>query len=452
MAIPDSKRREVAVTIGSFIVLLATTIPVTRMLGRGWDVQGFTYTFVHSLVDAAGVDIDVAVIIPAGIAFTWLIMFSLDTTKRVQALLTWVIAVPLFLGALYLQGKWFSTVSWIERGYWFIPAVLIGGAVGSYSRVIESRYKLFPMAARGLYGLTAIATVALFIDLLINGTVELPSTVLYLVASVSFLFVLNQFTQYKDDREVTLVSSDPAVETDVLAGLFGTARNRFDGISLVNPESLNSAISVENEFVDTPVGFQYRHPDRWIFAPLITVHTRGFRLSDIDDNKDEIIRRIQSESNATVRIRRFLKRHCLSMFPKFVRSGVVNVTDRYPTPTERLLTLMSERDVIMLAASYDELRDEEGNPTDIAAQFAQICRWYRGPTGTEVLVTITNGEHAVEDYKNEEMKSTVLGSQEVRDFVRSRAEIGDCSVVRLTNKRQTEPIELEGAEDILLGM
>ena len=162
-ALAGDRRRDAAFLLASVAVILVTAWPLSGMVMAAWETEGAVYTLVHSVFRATGWNINLVVVVPAGVVLGWLLLFGLDQSKRIQAGILAVAAVP-FAAALWARGVWF--VPWLSLSPFLLLGLLVGLLSGSIDKILFGlRRREFPLAVRALYVTTLAALVVGFVDL-----------------------------------------------------------------------------------------------------------------------------------------------------------------------------------------------------------------------------------------------------------------------------------------------
>jgi hypothetical protein len=384
MASETSRRRGVLAVVGYVVVILATTPVVTRMLGTAWDDRGIAYRQVVAVTEAAGVNIDLAVIVPAGTMLVLLVLFALDEYKRIQAVLL-VLGCGGFLVTLSRMGKWVQTVAW-ARFWW---GLVLGGVVGLgglYGAKLPSRGRReFPAAARWIHRIVALVVVVGLFEyhLTYQGGLGLQPRNYYLSvpASLLLLIAVAEFVRYSNREDIVIIGGDDAAEASFLGGMFAEARDRFSGVPLRTDgeregavflnAAANAAEATSIPDRDQVEQVKFKFTSDSFFSRQIVVTANRY---DPPTDRDVDVLRDQITADGTgARVKRFLQRRLAVLVPRPVRRMARSESDRM---TDRL----ESADTILLVAPMsdfvNERRIEDDEDDDWTALLADTVPHY----------------------------------------------------------------------------
>jgi len=231
-----------------FGLIIVLAVPVTGMIGRGWQ----NATLVESLVRMGkyvGMDLPQFSLVALGLYMAFLTLMTIDQKKRVQAVLLWI-ATLLTLAGLAIMSVFLPNVSPIQNSPWLLGGFIIGIALGGGEQLMDiadGHVIEFRRASRGVYYLIATATVVMFLELhleypdflvtsstlqivipqqfffRINGAGIVPD----LLTSGVFLFVINQFIKYDADHDFFILGPRESGKSLFLIGAYLEAMDRL---------------------------------------------------------------------------------------------------------------------------------------------------------------------------------------------------------------------------------
>jgi len=219
------ERREWAVVALSAALILALTPVVVSMMVEAWETDGFVWQTAASLTVDRGYDIGLVVALPAGLALGWILLFVLDESKKVQAVIVPAFAV-VFAGVVWSRGLWFGdTVDWsanaVPLAVSFVAGVVTGGGAGYLSH----GRRRFERAGWLLYLAVTAAAVTALVQLAVEGELGLVEGVADGGATAALLFVLSVFVEYENERDVSIVATSEKPRATVVGGLCKTIRD-----------------------------------------------------------------------------------------------------------------------------------------------------------------------------------------------------------------------------------
>lgn len=216
-----------------------TAQPVTRMLAEAWRLQtGFVRGTTMLVLSTVGATLADAIAFTTGLVVVWALLFVVDSSKKVQGGIFLVLGLPTFYFTLNRFGLW--TITWTS----VLPALVLGILAGLVTGLYQNRFEVergvprvreFPTAARGLYGLVAVAAIIGFLQLHIVAGVT-ASAVVDLFATGVLILLLAVFTAYRDDLTVTVVSPDETEEANVVGGIYQATREKFGAKALATDQ------------------------------------------------------------------------------------------------------------------------------------------------------------------------------------------------------------------------
>jgi len=464
----DSLLTERRLVVASVVVTLVTIVPVTRMLGEAWDEQELVFNLVWLVTTTLGVDIDVAVVFPAGLVVGWLLLFGLDDYKRVQGVIL-LAAVPVGVVTLAGMNKWVGTVSWLALTPFLLGGVVVAGGAGVLSGQQDKKTgrREFPLAPRMLYATAVVATVVGLVERhlrydspvvvdratgavtggpLGSVGVVVDGLAVDLVASVAFLVVLSWFVQYDNRSDVLVVRPDEGdgrlAETRFLAATMQVAWREYDAVPLEGGSKFNvdaQTVASEADVVEvdgsrpSTVSFRFTQPG--LLSRRTVIESNSYSPPTARD-VDRIEARIDRASGPLGTVRSLLFRPLSLLVPAGLRGLVASDPARFVNRVANADTL------VLLAPVPDRLNQyalEEGETSFAAVlrdepayieRYNDLCKAYRGHPRTDVFVVATGANSVAGFYEQTTERLPRLDSDHFAGFVGQKVlGIGGCDVV-----------------------
>ena len=412
---------DVLLLVGSTIAVVATVTPLTGMLVRAWTAEGFGHTVVWAVVDATPLTLESAVVLPLGIAAGLLAVFALDRTKLVQALLLVAAAGPL-LATVWYNGLWFGgRIDWIANAPWGVAGLLVGALVGTADKALAALTdrdalgvgrREFPLAAGALFAAAVGFAVVGFLDATLSGTASAATTAVDLAVSVAFVGFVAFLIQYRDRRDVAVLSPNRSAETLVVCGLFAHVDDRYRtvvsaGEAELNRLSSNLAAGRTVPAATDEIAFNV-HAGGW-FDNWTSVSASGYANRHLLD--EQVARAAESTDGGRA-----------SLLAHRFRRAVTRETPL--TFVDQLLTF----DVVLLVVPLDqdptrrafdpEVDDDEVGTAAFLDRYRRFVEATRGRDPT-VVVVATGGETAL-TYFESAYGGTTIDSPELRNEVAHR--------------------------------
>jgi hypothetical protein len=299
-ALGERKREtlELGIALG---VLLATAPTLVRAGSVGWE-QGLLYAISSTLASVLPGNIDVPVVIIAGLISGWLVLFALDSTKRIQTLLL----VPVVGLVFVFLGRFDHVVDAIERTVVpYAGAVVItvlGTGLTTYRLRLRKtirhqkpldfvRLVQFPAATFWMYALmTAVILVVTLQYPFVVRTPPAPSPAVVVISGVLSIVSLGIFVKYTDEKDITFAVPEGATGRETLVYVFGglyfVAKGKYSGTPLdeQSRDNLDSTINDPTEMMergfDDVVGFRYLPDD--ILRRRVLLRSRNLTTGEID--------------------------------------------------------------------------------------------------------------------------------------------------------------------------
>lgn len=413
---------DVLLLVGSTVAVVATVTPLTDMLVRAWTAEGFGHAVVWSVVDATPLTLESAVVLPLGVAAGLLAVFALDRTKLVQALLLVAAAGPL-LATVWYSGLWFGgRIDWLANAPWGIAGLLVGALIGTADKTVAAftdrdalgvGRREFPLAAGVLFAAAVGFAVVGFLDATLSGTAAAVTIAVDLAVSVAFVGFVGFLIQYRDRRDVAVLSPNRSAETLVVCGLFAHVDDRYRtvvsaGEADLNRLSANLAAGQTVAATGDEITFNV-HGGGW-FDNWTSVSTSGYANRHLLD--EQVAQAAESTEDGgrgsllVHRVRRALTRETPLTF------------------VDQLLTF----DVVLLAVPLDQesvrrafdpdVADDDVEPVAFLDRYRRFIEATRGRDPT-VVVVATGGETAL-SYFESEYGGTTIDSPELRNEVAHR--------------------------------
>lgn len=404
----NKRRADVAIILLSFVALAISARVVTVGINQLWGAERLFYALANYTAEPFDGNRDIPVLLFIGALFGWLLLFLVDGTKRIQALLIVVIgtlSVGVFLSE---TGRILDAIG--RHPSSFVIGTAFGLVTGAASArlygvktpesmgLMESLTWLqFDNAAAAFrHGISLIVIVATVDYILFAPPVSAGG---YAVSSLVLMVALSVFVQYDYQRNVVAIS--PPDDDDsrkyhpyVYGGLYHEAYNAYHGFTikgggvLVQAQRASSLSSLLKEF-NQMVAFGFASGIRTskangvaqlgakILPRTVRLESRGVTTTDLPSIISE--RSInQAVLLLKLSVRRIL-RHIVTLVPSIVRD---QLPDRGFTKTDRL----DRADVILLIGPT--LDEDEPLPAG-AEVFDHICARYSSDPTTEVVLTTT---------------------------------------------------------------
>lgn len=233
--------RELRLALVGLVFVAAVTSRVALAMNAAWRADGVGRAVALGAVEVLPL-VNEAVLLPAGLVGTWLLLFGLDRSKRLQTPLAVLGAVAFVIVVVVRQEQWLDVVV-LGRDW---PALALGVVLGLVTGALPQvgdgrRSREFPTAARGLFAAVLLLGVVSLLDLYALGetvTVDggvlpapgtTPGTVVDLLAVGVFVAVVGWLVLYTDSREVAIVACDGTDAAAVLAALHDETDPAYDG-------------------------------------------------------------------------------------------------------------------------------------------------------------------------------------------------------------------------------
>lgn len=225
-----------------FGLIIVLAVPVTGMIGRGWQNAKLVESLVR-MGQYVGMDLARFSLVALGLYMAFLTLMTIDQKKRVQAVLLWI-ATLLTLFGLAAMSVFLPNVSPIQNSPWLLGGFVIGVALGGGEQltdIADGHAIEFRRASRGVYYMIAAATVVMFLELhleypnflvasggpqfylRINATGIVPDA----LTSGVFLFVINQFIKYDADHDFFILGPRESGKSLFLIGAYLEAMERL---------------------------------------------------------------------------------------------------------------------------------------------------------------------------------------------------------------------------------
>jgi len=403
-ALAGDRRRDAAFLLASVAVILVTAWPLSGMVISAWETEGAVYTLVHSVFRATGWDINLVVVVPAGVVLGWLLLFGFDQSKRIQAGILAVAAVP-FAAALWARGVWF--VPWLSLSPFLLLGLLVGLLSGSIDKILFGlRRREFPLAVRALYVTTLAALVVGFVDLQTTTSVPLTQTAVQAGSILVFGGLFSGFVQYTDRQDILVVtpSGHRDSETVLLCGLYDSAKTAFDTYIVSGGTELNEARAQlthdgDVDPLSSTVEFRFKPSgplDRWT-----SVTADGYDVQTLySDEIDRALDRLRPSSSAFETLRRWLSAN----LP--VVGGGRDLTRRLETADLVLLVVPLSDPSLSRALAGEDL--EDATAPGYLERYYELCAAAGGDSN--VLVVATDADRATERYARTRDTEVDLGA------------------------------------------
>jgi hypothetical protein len=472
---PDvsERGRAVATVLGAMAVILLALTRVTGMMGDAWQHRQLVFNAVHFLFGSLGLNIDVAVVFPAGVIAAWLVLFMLDGHKTIQGLVLLFVALPTFLVTLSRRGEWIGTVDWLRYGWSFGLGAVVGLVTGGLGAKGGNRWDLrrFPTASKALYAVVSLAAVVAFVEfhlaytspILWNlqtgelstrpiGPVSLRggSLVLDAVSTAALVVVLNLFTQYSDSTTMLVVGPDEATEAKakLVGGLYNHAqgRGKYSGVQPIadadptGARRLNDATTARSEAalpddVGT-VAFKFREAGPLNRRNVVRVDShrppRSMQATRLEN-------RVETRRTAAGRVAHYLSRGVQLLLPGWL-------LDRFRSDAGQFLERLDGANTLLLVVPFGSLVDREryeageyetlADVVDTSAEYLQVydrlCSMYRDVPGHETVVVVTGAVELREMLTAEQDGAggpIVFHADEFRDEVAAILGLEHCTVL-----------------------
>jgi hypothetical protein len=411
----------------AFCLSLAAGLPVVRAASELWDLQtpGFLVRVARTLPVGGNLDIPVAFVI--GVFTAWILLFLLDGTKRLQAILVTIVLSLVVAPVALSQERLFETVS--AEPIWFSVGALIAGAAGigsnalydgfarfSRSDLSESLTWLrFPGATGGL--LYSLVTVILITGLDYAAyPAATQSRPVVLVAAIVLVITSFVFMRYSYQKRIVTVSpssTDPH-EPYVIGGLARYVEREYNGFTIDGGESdkgkglarartskqFPRLDNVRFENSSVKFGFTVSLLERFdlprlpspvafvidlLFKKPVVVDADGLRTHDIEGRLPKDVNSDSGTGDRLDLIADFLKRLLIVPLPLFI-------SERAAYRRGSGVNYLDHADLILLIAPT--LKDTESVDPSLSDTYRGVWRRYKQRrtgdlAGTDVVFVFT---------------------------------------------------------------
>lgn len=302
MAVRELLRRQGGEALTVFMALVALVIagPVLVRAGSvGWR-NGVLFAAASFLNGFLPGNVDVPVVLLAGVIVAWLSLFVLDGTKRIQTLAM----VPAAVIVAVTLGDLDHVIDAINRAP--LPFILSFTITVIGTLVISSRFRAgpplrqhgitgvrllqFPEAAHGLFlSLAVVITIVAGQYPFIPRSSDNPSVPVVFAAAAIAIIALGTFVQYRARRDVITLAPDgkdgTTADAYTLTGLYDIAKAGFYGTPLdrSSEKALERAIANPRGAIEAgftgPIRFAYL--SKRLRRLIVEINTSDYRFSSV---------------------------------------------------------------------------------------------------------------------------------------------------------------------------
>lgn len=434
---------EAATVVIALAVLGVSSLAMATVFNRLWMGERSIFILADVLAIPFSGNRDVPVLVAVGLLCGWFLLFVLDGTKRVQAVLVSLAFAVSVGGYLQATGRILEAIGRTPIAFAFglvlgvvsgtVYAELFGVKRPSDAGLTETlAWVQFPTAAEALrHSVTLFVLLGIGDYILIAPPFAAAGTA---VAGFGLLISLSVFMSYDYQRNVvTLSPPDPdgrrKFQPYVFGGLYDRAKDDYHGFSIRGGSDLVSAQVADSmrnlELFDQPVAFAFasgvysdresgiERLGRRVLPRTATIESRGYTTPELPDiTTDKTSHPLQGYA---MLVGSGLRRHLVTLVPKVIRS-------RLPRAGLTIVDRFDAADTILLIGPTLTDRDETPNGLET---FVQICRRYQNDPTTEVLLATTEAEEAVDveaiSMDDEELKLDArrylgLGREEISTY------------------------------------
>jgi hypothetical protein len=430
-----------------FIAILALAVPVTRVLFNGFFNAPFTRSLL-ALRKLVGVSLDQISVLAMGVYFALLTLMTLDSKKRVQAILLWVGTLA-GLSMLATQGLIVDNLLNPELALWLVGGFILGLGLGGGTDLLEIesfRGNEFRMASASL-NVIIVFTVGLMLfenhvtyPNLFNVTasgiqpvqitdpqISLRTDGLLMNASTSILFVIivNRFMKYDANKNFFILGPRGSGKSLFLIGAYLEALERI--------------------------------PDSGSATPLNPSQDLMSMIDKLDQNRSGWI--VESTGRGEVNTLDFQYVHG-SVFPMNIQLSSIDYAGEYlerlpdavtgamdeddmDTTMRRLVEGIEEADTLVL--SIDVERFVEDRSLDISEYFSIL----QATDDKDVILLATKADHFAEEFKEEKGFEAHRYFDDFVQYVNDRLRQNENvnSLVTQAGNAEIKPVHYQTTED-----
>lgn len=410
------RKWEILKVVTSLGVLLATAPVLVKVGSVGWE-QGVVYSVAAAVDTVLPGNIDVPVVILAGVISAWLFLFALDSTKRIQTLLL----IPVLGLVVRNLEESEHVVDAIGRssGFYvgsFLVAGLVTGLltrqfklakkVRTYSLADLARAVQFPGAAYWLYGVVAVIILVQILQYPFLSRSEMdPSTALVVFSGLASLGALSVFVKYQDERDIVSIAPPGPTQNKTtvytFGGLYYVAKNTYGGTpiderskDILEDTIVNPSEWMQKGFTDGRIQFRFFPTN--ILRRSVLLSTENLTAQDIETDK-----LVDIGEDRTDRIRYHLWEFGLGILPESLREFIIS---------QNVTTRLFQTDTVLLMVRFIEDGSVNGNSKQVLHVMSDLS----GKTGTKLKLVITNTDKADQqidqesDYTDEDYKHKIM--------------------------------------------
>ncbi|MEF8781177.1 MAG: hypothetical protein V5A46_10910 [Haloferacaceae archaeon] len=236
-----------------FFVIVGVSVPLSRMFGQAWRTANLSrgLLYVRTYV---GASLEEVTVLFFGVFVGLLALMTVDTKKRIQAILLWIGTGAGLIGLSGL-GLFLPNVSFTQSIAWLAGGIAVGALAGGRRELLNLRTATaleFRRASTAVYYLLVALFVVAFLEYHVQYTpilarqsgmltihptlIEDGFSVEFVTANLSqhlllggvFVVTLRQFIQYDAERVFVVVGPGGSGKTMFLAGLYKAARDMME--------------------------------------------------------------------------------------------------------------------------------------------------------------------------------------------------------------------------------
>lgn len=412
------EKREWAVVAVSAVLILALTPIVVSMMIAAWETDGFVWETATSLTIDQGYDIGLVVAVPAGLAVGWILLFALDESKKIQAVIVPAFAV-IFAAVVWSKGLWFGdTVDWSANTVPFVLSFVAGLVTGGGAEYLNHRRRTFKRSGWLLYLSVTAAAVVSLVQLAVEGQLGVVNGMVDGGSTVGLLVVLSVFVEYENERDVSIVATSKKPRATIVGGLCQTIRDenlnhKFRGEGA--EEMIRALSTLEQDDVEMlpdlegTVGFRYKDTtsliSRWVSVTAEGVDARYIQRQMELDGDPETQRTVLAKAT--------------SVASKPLRTLVPPILRGRGTRSGSLADRLDGSDVVLVSVSFSELVSEDDIDRRSVETVNKILHRYSG-SGPQTVLAVTEAEKALERYKEQRGKRPLMNENEgLEDYIQT---------------------------------